>query len=269
MRHRQPRWDDHRPPDDRLRVDGHEHHGELWDAGERRAPGADAGPGGAEWPADCRPGEAIQGLREHLDRHARHRQVLAGGLPRSIHTLQHHLLVHLPVDWWRCGRKTPSGRDGWNSRSSTGSWPSQRGCLLGPPGRWQAQSGGRGRLMNERRRTVGVSIFVFLFFSLAVWLSCGWCRACSLRASRTTNDVCKRWSRLKGGHVSGDTAAPQYFSFNHLWAHVSQTFLFFLYPTISQKLKHLAERSAHFALRWEDRWRRCDCCGTSLHIRGN
>lgn len=87
MWHWQPWWDDDRPPDHRLRVYGYEHHRELWDARERRPPGANVGPGGTEWPADRKPGEANQRLREHLDRHPRHRQVLEGCVSRSVHPL--------------------------------------------------------------------------------------------------------------------------------------------------------------------------------------
>ena len=85
--HRQPRRYDDRPPDHWLRVHGCQHHRELWDAGEWRPPRSNHGPGGAERLADHGPSEAAQGLREHLDRHPRHRQVLEGCLSWCVHPL--------------------------------------------------------------------------------------------------------------------------------------------------------------------------------------
>lgn len=97
MRHRQPGWYDDRQSDHWLWVSRYELHRELWVAREWRPPGANAGSGGIEWSADCQPGEAIQRLREHLDRHPRHRQVLKSRVSWGVHPIQHNLLVHLLI----------------------------------------------------------------------------------------------------------------------------------------------------------------------------
>lgn len=93
--HQQSRRDDGRRPDHRLWLHRYWQHGKLRDSRKRRTSGANAGSSGSEQPADHRAGEAVQRLREHLDRHPRYWQVLQGCLSRCLRPLQHHLLVHL------------------------------------------------------------------------------------------------------------------------------------------------------------------------------
>lgn len=87
------------PRDDeqQLQRDGHHDHGSLrhvW--GERRQAGAHAGAvGHGQGAGHSRPSWKDSLLQQPLDRHPRHRQVLTCDLPRSLHALQHHILVHL------------------------------------------------------------------------------------------------------------------------------------------------------------------------------
>ncbi|KAL0170860.1 hypothetical protein M9458_035456, partial [Cirrhinus mrigala] len=81
--------------DHMLQRRGSQRLGDLRDARERREAGADPGPADPRRQPEDESGEDVTGLRQHLDRHSCHRQVLTSDLSRRVHALQHHLLVHL------------------------------------------------------------------------------------------------------------------------------------------------------------------------------
>lgn len=113
-----PRW--WHDGDHCLQWCGSKHHWKLWNARQRSETGEDFCSVLNSRQSDHQSGEELKKLREHLDRHSRHRQVLKGDFSWSIHPLQHHLLVHLLLTHPGLDCQDWSGRNYWRLQHCKG-----------------------------------------------------------------------------------------------------------------------------------------------------